>query len=282
MTDKRERIETIRILKEGNVPCFDFPGAAARALAALTRYGTILRRELGNVRRFEDVDRPKAAAILDKVHEEGRTTLFADEAYGVLEAYAVPVADWFIAWDAHEAAKLATRLGFPVAVKVDSPSIVHKSEAGGVAVDLRDAEAVQAAVLKMGRSIKDPQMRFLVQRYLPVGKEIIVGARAAGNGLGHIVMCGLGGIHVEVLKDVNLKLSPVTDIEAAEMFSSLRAAPILKGVRNGRDVDQRAIAEVIQRVSQMVTDFPAIQEMDLNPLLAFEEGVCAADARIHL
>jgi acetyltransferase len=212
MTDKRERIETINILKEGNVPCFDFPGAAARALAALTRYGTILRREPGKVRSFEDVDRTKAAAILDKVLADGRTTLLADEAYGVLDAYAIPVAGRLVASDADEAATLATRLGFPVAVKADSLSIIHKSGAGGVALDLKDAGAVRAAVEQMGRAIEDPNMRFLVQRYLPGGKEVIVGARAAGDGLGHIVMCGLGGIHVEVLKDVRLMLSPVTDV----------------------------------------------------------------------
>ncbi len=282
MTDKRERIETIRILKEGNVPCFDFPGAAARALAALTRYGTILRREPGKVRSFEDVDRAKAGAILDKVLADGRTALSVDEAYGVLDAYGIPNADWLVASDADEAAGLAARLGFPVAVKADSPSIIHKSDAGGVALDLRDAEAVRAAVLEMGRAIREPGMRFLVQRYLPGGKEIIVGARAAGGGLGHLVMCGLGGIHVEVLKDVRFKLSPVSDVEAAEMLSSLKAAPILKGVRNGKGADVEGISEVIQRVSQMVTDFPAIREMDLNPLLAFEDNVCAADVRIHL
>jgi acetate---CoA ligase (ADP-forming) len=281
MTDKKGRAETISILKEGDVPCYDFPGSAAAALAAFTRYGMTREREEGKVRSFADIDRAKAKAVVDKALAEGRTMLRSDETYAVLSAYAIPVADWFIAHSPEEAKAQAIRLGFPVVLKADSVQISHKTDAGAVVVDLRDGDSVQSAAEKMKGAISDPGVRFLVQRYLPGGREIIVGAQATGDALGHLVMCGLGGIHTEILRDVTFKLSPVTDVEAAEMLASLKAAPLLKGVRNEPGADTAGIAEIAQRVSRMVADLPVIKEMDINPLLAFEKSVCVVDARIH-
>ena len=166
-------------------------------------------------------------------------------------------------------------------VKADSEAIVHKSEMGGVAINLMDADAVRQAVEKMSKAHKEPDLKFLVQKYLPGGKEVIVGAKADDE-VGHLIMCGLGGIYVEVFKDVAFKLSPVTDVEAEEMLSSLKAAPLLKGVRGEKGVDQKRLIEIIQRVSQLVTDVPEIREMDLNPLIAYEDGVFVVDARMSL
>ena len=200
---------------------------------------------------------------------------------GILTAYRIPVAEWRIAKDADGAEKAAQEIGFPVVIKADSEAIVHKSEMGGVAINLMDANAVRQAVENMSNACKESDLKFLVQKYLPGGKEVIVGAKADDE-VGHLIMCGLGGIYVEVFKDVAFKLSPVTDVEAEEMLSCLKAAPILKGVRGEKGIDQKKLTEIIQRVSQLVTDVPEIREMDLNPLVAFEDSIFVVDARISL
>jgi acetyltransferase len=279
MTDKRQWAETLSILREGGVPCFSFPGTAARALAALVQYNKIRSREVGEVKRFDDVDRGQAEAILQKAKETGRGMLSAAEVYEVLAAYGIPAAGWRIADNAEEAEKAAVEIGFPVVVKADSETIVHKSDVGGVALNLQDSDAVRSAVEKMEQKFKAEELRFLIQKYLPGGMEVIIGAKAE-EGLGHLVMFGIGGIYVEILKDVVFKLAPVTTVEAREMLSSIKGAPLLKGVRGEKGVDEEGIVEIIQRVSQLVTELPVIQEMDLNPIIAYEDGVFVVDARL--
>ncbi len=281
MTDKRQWTETVKILRDGGVPCYSFPGTAARALVVLTQYGQIRRREMGEVKRFDDVDRQKAEAILQKTQNAGRKILSAAEVYGILTAYSIPVVDWQIAGNAVEAEKVATGIGFPVVVKADSESIIQKSDMGGVAINLQDGNAVRSVVETMGKKFQVQDLRFFVQKYLPGGKEVIVGAKAE-DGLGHLIMFGMGGIYVEILKDVVFKLSPITTLEAREMLSSLKAAPLLKGVRGEKRVDEQGIIAIIQRLSQLVTEFPVIQEMDLNPVIAYEDRVFVVDARIGL
>lgn len=281
MTDKRQWTETLRILKEGGVPCYAFPGEAARALCALTQYNKIRSREIGEAKRFDDVDKGKAESILQRAKEAGREILSAAEVYGILDAYGIPTAGWRVASDAAGAEKAAAEIGFPVVVKADSESILHKSDVGGVAVNLKDGKAVRSVVEKMEKKFKARDLKFFVQQHLPGGMEIIAGAKAE-EGLGHLIMFGMGGIYVEVLKDVVFKLSPVTEVEAREMLSSVKMAPLLKGVRGEKGVDEEGIIEIIQRVSQLVTDLPVIQEMDLNPVIAYEDGVFAVDARISV
>jgi acyl-CoA synthetase (NDP forming) len=281
MTDKRQWTETLRILREGGIPCYSFPGTAARALAALTRYQEIRSREIGAPRRFDDVDRDRAQQIIQKAQEAGRELLSAAEVYEILAAYGLAAANWRVVDSPGEAEKAATEIGFPVVVKADSESIVHKSDVGGVAVDLKDGNAVRAAIQDMERGLEAEGLRFLVQEYLPGGMEIIVGATAEED-LGHLIMFGLGGIYVEILEDVAFNLSPVTAVEAAEMLSSIKAAPLLKGVRGERGIDEQGIIEIIQRLSQLVTELPMIQEMDLNPVIAYGDRVAVVDARIGL
>ncbi len=281
MTDKRQWTETVKILRDGGVPCYSFPGTAARALVVLTQYGQIRRREMGEVKRFDDVDRQKAEAILQKAQNAGRKILSTAEVYGILTAYSIPVVDWQIAGNAVEAEKVATGIGFPVVVKADSESIIQKSDMGAVAINLQDGNAVRSVVETMGKKFQVQDLRFFVQKYLPGGKEVIVGAKAE-DGLGHLIMFGMGGIYVEILKDVVFKLSPITTLEAREMLSSLKAAPLFKGVRGEKRVDEQGIIAIIQRLSQLVTEFPVIQEMDLNPVIAYEDRVFVVDARIGL
>jgi acetyltransferase len=279
MTDRRQWKGTVDILKEGGVPCYSFPSTAAKVLAALTKFNAIRAREIGEARAFEDTNKEKAEAVLQSARNDGRGFLSAGEAYEILDAYCIPAADWRVAASSEEAVAAAAEIGFPVVVKADAETIVHKSDLGGVVVDLRDNDSLRAAVEGMKARLSAKGLRFLIQKYLPNGTEMIIGAKAE-EGLGHLVMFGMGGIYVEVMKDVAFKLTPVTTVEAHEMISSLQAAPLLKGVRKGKGVNQERIVEIIQRVSQLVSECPAIQELDLNPIIAYADQVAVVDARI--
>jgi acetyltransferase len=278
MTDKRQWAEVVGIMRDGGVPCYSFPGAAAKALVALARYHEIQSRETGEVQTFDDVNRDRAEDILLTARAAGRESLSAAEVYEILTAYGIPVAEWRTANDAGEAVRAAAEIGFPVVVKADSESVVHKSDVGGVAVDLKDGDAVRHAVDEMKKKL-GRDLRFFVQKYLPGGMEVIVGAKAE-EGLGHVVMFGMGGIYVEILEDVVFKLSPVTTVEAREMLTSIKAASLLDGVRGQKGVDKDGIVEVVLRVSQLVAEQLSIQEIDLNPIIAYEDRVYIVDARI--
>lgn len=281
MTDPVGCAETIRIMKEGGVPCYDFPTTAAKVLVALSKYGEILRRQTGTVKHFDDVDHGKAESIIKTAQTEGKTMLSASDAYGILSAYRVPVADWRVVRTADEAEKAAAEIGFPVVVKADVAGIIHKTETGSVALNLSDGPAVRSVVEEMKKKVQDQDLKFLIQKYMSGGKELILGAKADEEA-GHVIMCGMGGIFVEILDDVSFKLSPVTDVEAEEMISSLKGAAILNGARGEKPINKAQLIETIQRISQLVTELPSIKEMDLNPVLAFDHGMCAVDVRISL
>jgi len=281
MTDKRQWTETVKILQEGGVPCFSLPGVAARALTALVRYNNIRTREVTEVTTFEDVDKAKGKDIIDKAKEAGRNILSATEVYDILAAYKIPLANWRIAANIEEAEKAALEIGFPVVVKADSKTILHKSDMGGVAVNLKDGDAVKSVVMKMEKKLAADDLKFFIQKFMPEGLEVILGAKAE-EGLGHLIMFGMGGIYVEVLKDVVFDITPVSESEARDMISSIKMAPLLQGARGEKGVDQKALVEIIQRLSQLVTDLNDIKEMDLNPVIAYEDGVFAVDARISI
>ncbi len=281
MTDRQQWTEVVTILRDGGVPCFSLPGEAARALAALVRYNTIRTREIGELKTFSDVDRQKGRAILSKAKQAGRRNLSAEEVYGILDAYGIPTAHWRVAANADEAFAAAESIGFPVVLKADSAAVVHKSDMGAVEVNLADGDAVRAAVDRMQTTLAANDLRFLVQKFMPGGLEVILGAKAEED-LGHLIMFGLGGIHVEVLKDVVFNLTPVSTTEAKEMLAAIKGAPLLKGVRGRKGVDRDRLEEIILRLSQLVSDLPAIKEMDLNPVMSFEDAIVVVDARISL
>jgi acetyltransferase len=250
-------------------------------MAALVHYHFIRSRETAAPQSFLDVKADRARKIMAGARAAGRTQLAAAEVYGILEAYKIPVAKWRLASSPAEAADAAAKIGFPVVVKADAESVLHKSDMGGVAVDLSSASAVKRAATQMQRSISAPDLRFFVQKYLPGGLEIIMGAKAE-EGLGHAVVFGLGGIHVEVMKDVVFNLTPVSAPEAREMLGAIKSAPLLDGVRGQAGVNRDKLAEILQRLSQLLGDLPEIQEMDLNPVMAFADKVFVVDARISL
>ncbi|MCP4368750.1 MAG: CoA-binding protein [Deltaproteobacteria bacterium] len=281
MTDKRQWTETVKILQEGGVPCFSLPGVAARAMTALVRYYNIRSREVVQPTTFSDVDKAKGKDIILKAKQAGRNTLSATEVYDILTAYKIPVANWRIAGNAKEAEKAASEIGYPVVVKADSAGIVHKSDMGGVAVNLKDGDEVKSVVIEMEKKLAADDLKFFIQKHMPEGLEVILGAKVE-EGLGYLIMFGMGGIYVEVLKDVVFDITPVSSSEARDMLSSIKMAPLLKGVRGNKGVDQKALAELIQRLSQLVTELDDIKEMDLNPVTAYEDSVFAVDARISI
>lgn len=280
MTDKQKWGSTTEILKEGEIPCFDFAETAARALYSLVGYNRIRSAKEGTVKQFTDVNKDAVRSILENAWSRKREVLSAAEVYGILEAYRIPVAPWKVVSDKNEVVAAAGSIGYPVVIKADSEKIIHKSDVGGVAVNIMNAgEAAAVAenmALKLGNGIK-----FLVQKFLPKGRELIIGAKAA-DGIGHIIMFGLGGIFVEVFRDVAFTISPVSDTEALEMISSIKAAPLIHGFRGEKGINKEKIVEIIQRISMLGTDFPGIKELDLNPLFATGDEICVADARIIL
>ena len=275
-------LNTMHILKQGKVPFYANPSDAAEALGALNKYGQLTRRDIGRPEQFSDIDTVRATAIIDQARQAGRSVLTASDVYTIFEAYGIPVAGWRVVETAAEAVAAAETIGYPVVVKVDCEEIDHKSDMGGVAVNLTDADAVCATVEDMQQRLGSfGKLRFFIQKFLPGGRELIIGATAERE-LGHLVMFGLGGIYVEVLKDVAFKIAPVTAVEAREMLATIKTAALLDGVRGESRVDKESIIRLILRVSQLLTDLPMIQEMDMNPIMAFADGVFAVDGRIRI
>jgi len=280
MTDKQKWQGTSAILKAGGIPCFDFAETAARALASLARYGRIRSKKKGKVIGFPDVNKDEVSAVILNAVRQKRDVLTALEVYTILEAYNIPVADWRIAGDADTAIQCAEEIGFPVVIKVDSEKFIHKSDVDGVAVNVKDAASVKEVVSRMQKNL-GRDIQFFIQQFLPSSRELIVGAKAE-EGVGHIIMFGLGGIFVEVLKDVAFTITPVTDAEANALIFSIKAAAVLRGFRGEKGLNTESLIEVIQRISMLVVDFPEIKELDLNPLFAYQNTICAVDARIIL
>jgi len=303
---------TAKILKDGGVPCYSFPTTAAKALGALYKYHKIRSRNIGDAKVFTDINKSKAENIIQSISStsarSGGTFLSSDKVYSLLSAYGIPVADWRIADDIEKTIIAANEIGFPVVIKADAQSLVHKSDLGGVAVNIKNTDEVRATVEKMmekfspspplpkgkgekefnantnssplGRSGGADDLRFFVQKFLPGGRELIAGVSAQRD-LEPLIMFGLGGIYVEVLKDVVFKIAPVTELEAKEMLSSIKASKLLAGVRGEKGIHKESVIEIIQRLSQLVTDFPEIQEVDMNPIMAFVDKAFVVDARIR-
>ncbi|HYL02979.1 MAG TPA: acetate--CoA ligase family protein [Steroidobacteraceae bacterium] len=230
--------------------------------------------------------RTAVAKILEQAKAAGRNALTAPEARGICEAYGIAVPREGVAATAGEASRLAATLGFPVVMKIVSPQILHKTEAGGVVVGVKSAtEAEQAFATIIGNARRyDPRAAIVgvqVQQMLSGGQEVIIGA-VTDPAFGKLVAFGLGGILVEVLKDITFRLAPASREEALSMLDSIAAAEILRGVRGGEPVDREALAGMIVSVSRLVADFPEIAELDLNPVFATSRGATAADVRVVL
>jgi acetyltransferase len=249
------------------VPIYLYPESAVRALTALDERRRILARPEGVVRRFRT---PRVKLEPGWLGVDARREL--TKAYGIT---AVPGG---LARTVKEATAIAARVGYPIVAKISSPGVVHKTDVGGVILDIPDAKGVAEAFSKLMR--KDAE-GVNIQKMLKGGREIVLGV-ASDPAFGPILMFGLGGIYVEVLKDVSFAVCPVSDVRARELIRGIRGYPMLRGLRGQKGVDEDALVEAIQRVSQMALDHPEIAEMEFNPLLAFPDGVVAVDLRARV
>jgi acyl-CoA synthetase (NDP forming) len=228
----------------------------------------------------------KTEKIISDVRTEGRKALLEPEAKTICAEYGISVTKFKVAKTEKEAVSLAAKAGVPVVLKVISPDIIHKSDAGGVAVNLKNKEEVKAAykrILENAKKYKaDAQIKgVLVEEMAKQSTEVIVGA-VKDPQFGQTLMFGLGGIFVEVLKDVSFRVAPITEQEAAEMIVEVKAFPLLNGYRNTPPVDVNSLVNLLMNVSKLIMDHPEIKEMDLNPVMAYTDGAKCVDARIIL
>ncbi|HTI56998.1 MAG TPA: acetate--CoA ligase family protein [Verrucomicrobiae bacterium] len=274
----------VRTLEEAGIPCYAFPEPAVKTLAGMARLG---ERRLAAPGSFvPSVDPAAARAWLAEQGGPAARQLGTPELLPLLAAYGIPGVGGRVVKSADDAAAAAERLGFPVALKIVSPDITHKTEVGGVALALRDAGAVREAAAAMLTRVATarPQATIrglLVEAMAPAGKELLLGG-VRDSQWGPVLMVGLGGIYVEVIGDTVVCLAPVSPDEAATLLDELRIAPLLRGIRGERPVDRPALAGIISRFSQLLVDLPELREIEINPLLASPDGVIAVDARARL
>jgi len=224
--------------------------------------------------------------IFSKAKKEGRRFLLEPEAKRVCIEYGIPVTDFKVAKNRTEAVKFAKKIGYPVVLKIVSPDVIHKSDVGGVIVNLKDTNDVQDAYKQITNNVKKHNsdakiVGMLVQEMAPQSTEVIVGATKDPQ-FGPTLMFGLGGVFVEILKDVTFRIAPVTEDEAREMITAVKAYPLLKGYRNMPRADIDAIVEILLNTSRLVMEHQEIKELDLNPIMAYEKGAKTVDARIIL
>jgi acetyltransferase len=282
-----EESRTVQILREKLIPNYPFPEAAVRSLEALARYGEWVRHPKSKVKTFK-VARDAAAKVFESERKEGRLALPELKALEVLSAYGIPIAPYRLAADRNEAVAAAKDLGFPVVIKIASPDLLHKTDVGGVVLNLKDEKQLGDAVDAMLGRIRaaQPDARIwgvTVQKMIPKGKEIILGATRDPL-FGPLLMFGLGGIYTEAFKDVAFRVAPLPEATALEMMASIRSAKLLAGFRGEAPSDTAAAAECLLRLSQLVVEFPEIRELDVNPLVVYEQGkgALAVDCRIIL
>ena len=282
-----EGITNREILANGDVPYYTYAEGSIRALKAMLRFADWIKTPEGNIAKF-DVDKEKASKVFDKVKEEGRTNLLEEEGLEILSAYGFPLPKSILAKTEDEAVEAANKIGYPTVMKIASPQIVHKSDAGGVKVNLSSDKEVRDAFKVIVDNAKKYDSKAEIKGVLIVemvkgGKEMIIGSKLE-PGFGPVVMLGMGGIYVEILKDVTFRLAPFTDQEANDMISSIKTKKLLEGVRGEKPSDVEKLSECIQRLSQLVTDFREIKELDMNPVLVMEkgEGCKILDVRIGI
>jgi acyl-CoA synthetase (NDP forming) len=228
----------------------------------------------------------KTLDVFSKAAREGRKNLLETEAKAVCLDYGIPIAKSELATSEDEAVGYAEKIGFPVVLKIVSPDIIHKSDVGGVRVNLKDAEEVHGAYIDILANVKKHAGKariigILVQEMAPPSTEVIVGSTKDPQ-FGPTIMFGLGGILVEILKDVTFRIAPITREEAQEMIIEVKAYPILKGYRGAPPADTSAIADILLATSKLVTEHEQIEELDLNPVIVYQRGAITVDARIIL
>jgi acetyltransferase len=277
---------SLKILEDAQIPHYRFPEDAARSLSAMSRYMQWRARPRMEITQFEDIHPEIVRQILAKAKKEGRRFLPEPEAHAVLRAYGLPMLKSKLVQNADEAVAAANEIGFPVVLKIVSPDIIHKVDVGGVRLNIEteaDVRKAHSELIEQVKSARDNVAIWgvFVQEMVRGGKETILGMKRDPH-FGALLMFGLGGIYVELLRDVTFRIAPIHEAGARQMIESIKAIQLLMGYRGEPPSDLDAIAQSLSRLSQLVIDFPEIEEMDINPLIVLPAGSGArvVDARI--
>ena len=278
-----------RILEDKDIPIYPTPERTVAAANALVSYGALKRTPHKGITEptvHLESSKRKVSKAFERVKLERRGVLMEHESKEVLRAYLIPTTREKVAKAAEEAVSFAEDIGYPVVLKVCSPQITHKSEAGGVIIGLKTSEEVSAAFREVMENARkySPNVEVVgvsVQNMAPPGQEVIVGMIKDAQ-FGSVLMFGLGGVFAEVLKDVAFRLAPLSRADALEMIREVKGFEILNGLRGREPADLNAIVDTLLKVSKLVEGFPAIREMDINPVLVYRKGAVAVDARIML
>lgn len=281
---KEQSDEGVRILRDASVPVYRFPEEAASALAAMCRWRRYRERKQGVVPKFR-VDAHAARKVVADALAAGRTLLLGGECDPILRAYGLPVARSIVADDVGAAMRFANEVGYPVVLKAESSAFVHKTEIGGVRANLENGDQVFEAFSDLERRLKPKaaDLRIRAQQQVKGHAEVILGA-STDPVFGPLLLFGLGGVYVEVLRDVAVRVHPITDVDAFEMIRSIRGWPLLSGARGAKPVDVAFLEEMLLRLSCLVGDLDDVAELDLNPLIigADARNAAVVDARIRL
>jgi acetyltransferase len=280
--------EGIQALRAYNVPNYSFPERAALAFRAMSQYRTITKRKDPVYERFE-VDNQVIKSVIEGAKNDNRYSIGDAEAWDILKAYDLKIPQSKLAKNADEAVDIASELGYPVVMKIASPDILHKTDVGGVKVDLESADQVRDAfdlmIFRTERYLPEAQIwGCQVQEMAPPGgMEVLIGMNRDPQ-FGPLVTFGLGGIYVEALKDVTFRVAPFTRLDAEAMLTEIRSKALLEGVRGKPPVDKEALISVLLKIGQLVQDFPEIAELDINPLIVYPkgQGALAIDMRLVL
>ena len=281
-----------RLGKAGSfVPCYPFPEDAVSALARAVEYRELVKKPRGAVPRIKGVKRERARGIIETAMSQNKQRPFwlsTEETVELLDCYGICTVGTAVAGSASEAADLAARTGFPVVVKLNSSTITHKTDVGGVVLDLNSKDEVKEAFNAIKKNLaaigRESEMEGVtIQRMVSGGVEIIAGVTQDPT-FGPLIMFGLGGVQAELLKDIVLRLHPLTEVDASEMVSSIKMARLFDGFRGAPPSDIKAAQDLLLRLSAMVEDIPQIAELDFNPVkvMAMGEGYRVVDARISL
>ncbi|MDO8678208.1 MAG: acetate--CoA ligase family protein [Acidobacteriota bacterium] len=263
------------------VPCYSFPEPAAIAMARVAAYAEWRRQPEGVVPELRDLQPRLARRIVESALQRGGGWLSAVEANALLATVGIGMPRSLLATSIDGAAEAAAKLGYPVAIKAVGAALLHKTEHKAIRLNLGDRSAVRRAAAELTRSLGDRMDGLLVQQMVNEGAEMMVGAINDAT-FGHVVVCGSGGVLIDLLADAACRLHPVTDRDAAEMVAALKGVRLLRGFRGAAALDEAAFGDAVLRISALVGLCPEIQELDVNPLKVLPGGVSAVDVRIRV
>ncbi len=281
-----EKPEGVEYLEENNIPVYIYPESLAKTLSIICKHRIWLKKPKGKIKNFK-VNSEKVRKIIDRAYKNGDDAIIGETAIEILTAYGIPAAGYRYAYNGKGAVKAANEIGYPVVMKVNTPKMLHKTEEGGVIVDLRTPEEVLKAgndlEERVGKLKKGEKFSVVLQQMVSGSIETVIGMTIDPQ-FGPLIMFGLGGIYVEIMKDVSFRINPLTDTEAKEMIRSIKSYPLLTGFRGAPSVDIKTLEETLLKVSQLVRDFDCFTEIDINPFIASpNKAMCkAVDARFIL